>query len=133
MSYIKLNDVTASHLLGAWKVKNRQTNSSNAGNLFAKCSCLKFSDNAKFTITSQSGKLKRGQWRIVREQEMIYNPQVRFRLGQEELANSIITNLMTDDQIHFKLILYFDSGLELVLERDEKNLSCRKTKKAQKA
>lgn len=129
MSYIKLNEVTANHLLGAWKVKTRQTNKSNAGNLFATCSCLKFGDNARFTLTVRNGQLKRGQWRMVREQEMIYNPQLKFQLGKEDRANSIITNLMTDDQVHFKLILYFDSGLELVLEKDENNSSCRQVRK----
>ena len=128
MTYIKLDDVSENHLLGVWKVKHRLTNNTNAGNLFARCDCVKFSEKKAFTTISQDGKRKKGTWRIIREKEMIYNPQVKFELAKKELVNSIITNLMSVDESHYKLILYFDSGLELVLEKDHEILNCRKTK-----
>jgi len=128
MSYIKLDDVTEEHLIGAWVVKNRQANSSNVGQLFARCNCLKFQKNNSFATTTQDGKRNKGNWQIVREREVIYNPQVRFNIGKNQLINSIITNLMEEDETHLKLILYFDSGVELVLEKEKGKDVCRKSK-----
>ena len=128
MSYIKLDDVSENHLFGLWKVKHRLTNSTNADQLFARCDCVKFMDTQSFTTVAQDGKRNRGKWRIFREKEMIYNPQVKFNLAKKEKVNSIITNLMTEDEKHYKLILYFDSGLELILEKDEGTTRCKRTK-----
>ena len=128
MTYIKLDDVSENHLLGVWKVKHRLTNNTNAAQLFARCDCVKFSDKKVFTTITQDGKRKKGTWNIIRETEMIYNPQIKFSLPKKELINSIITNLMTIDENQSKLILYFDSGLELVLEKDHEIRNCRRTK-----
>ena len=128
MSYIKLDDVSEHHLLGAWKVKHRLTNSDNASQLFARCDCVKFSEKNAFFTISQDGKRNRGTWQIKRETEVIYNPQVKFVLAKKKRVNSIITNLMTEDEKNFKLILYFDSGLELVLEKEETIKKCTKPK-----
>jgi hypothetical protein len=127
MSYIQLDDVSENHLFGVWKVKHRLTNSENAGQVFARCDCVKFTNKA-FTIFAQDGKRNKGTWQIKREKEMIYNPQVKFSLAKKVRVNSIITNLMTEDDDHFKLILYFDSGLELVLEKDGVTTKCSKIK-----
>ena len=128
MSYIKLDDVTENHLIGVWIVKHRLTNSDNASQLFARCDCVKFTEKNAFITMAQDGKRNRGTWRIKRETEVIYNPQVKFRLAKKEHVNSIITNLMEEDDDHFKLILYFDSGLELVLEKDGVATKCSKNK-----
>src|SRR4051812_12809076 len=117
MSYIQLDDVDETYLLGAWKIKKRLVNSNNIDNIFAASNCIKFNKKS-FVSIAQDGTRNKGHWEIIREREMIYNPQVKFQLAHQENANSIITNLMTDDNINFKLILYFDNGLELVLEKD---------------
>lgn len=83
-----------------------------------------------FTAVTQDGKRKKGTWEIIREKKMIYNPQVKFHLAKKTLANSIITNLTTEEDIHFKLILYFDSGVELVLEKELKKAAYRRPKAA---
>lgn len=128
MSYIQLDDVSENHLFGVWKVKHRLTNSKNAGQVFARCDCVKFTEKKALTIFAQDGKRNKGTWQIKREKEMIYNPQVKFKLAKKVRVNSIITNLMTEDNEHFKLILYFDSGLELVLEKDGATTKCSKSK-----
>jgi hypothetical protein len=117
MTYIKLDDVLEEHLLGTWKVKSRLVNKNTMGNVFANSDCLKFIKESTCTITTDSGKMNKGHWEMIREREMIYNPQVKFHLAKKVIVNSIITTLQTDDNIHYKLILYFDSGLELVLEK----------------
>ncbi|MFC5271507.1 hypothetical protein [Adhaeribacter terreus] len=126
MSYIKLDDVNEEHLLGTWRVKNRMFNASSASHCFIAFQCIRFLKNNIFT--AQNGTKRRGHWEMKREQEMIYNPQVMFHLSKNERVNSIITNLMTMDETHTKLILYFDSGFELVLEKDANVNNCRKTK-----
>ena len=128
MSYIKLDEVSENHLLGVWKVKHRLTNNTNSSQLFARCDCVKFTEKKGFSTITQDGKLKKGTWQIIRESEMIYNPQVKFQLAKKVQVNSIITNLMAVDEDHYKLILYFDSGLELVLEKDGATTKCSKTK-----
>ena len=123
MTYIKLDDVTEAHLLGTWRVKSRAFNTSSASHSFIAYQCFRFLKNNAFT--AQNGKKARGHWEMIREQEMIYNPQVKFRVGKEVVANCIITNLMTTDETHTKLILYFDSGFELVLEKIADSNNCR--------
>lgn len=124
MSYIQLDDVNETYLLGAWKIKKRVVNSNNMQDVFATSSCIKFNKKS-FVCLGLNGSRNKGNWRIIREREVIYNPQVKFELTKTSNTNSIITNLMTDDHIHFKLILYFDSGLELVLEKDGLAKVCR--------
>lgn len=124
MSYIQLDDVNETYLLGAWKIKKRLVNSNNIDNIFAASNCIKFNKKS-FIAIGQDGTKNKGQWRIIREREVIYNPQVKFRLSKTDNTNSIITNLMTDDNVNFKLILYFDNGLELVLEKDGTSPACK--------
>src|SRR6478735_8515612 len=109
MSYIQLDEINEKNLLGAWIIKKRLVNSNNIDNIFAASSCLKFNKKS-FIITTQDGTKNKGNWEIIREQEVIYSPQVKFHLTKQENANSIITNLMTDDDVNYKLILYFDNG-----------------------
>ncbi len=130
MSYIKLDEVTEDHLVGAWKVKHRHTSSTNVDQLFARCNLVKFLDNRGFSTITQDGKRKKGKWEIIREKEMIYNPQVKFYLGKKVAVNSIITNLQSEEDDHYKLILYFDSGIELVLEKEPAKASYRRSKAA---
>lgn len=118
MTYVKLDDVREEHLLGTWKVKSRLEGKTTAANIFSDSNCLKFIKANACTITGTTGKQNKGHWEMIREREMIYNPQVKFHLARKEIVNSIITTLITDDEIHYRLILYFDSGLELVLEKD---------------
>ena len=130
MSYIKLDEVTAEHLVGVWKVKQRHTNSTNVGEIFARCATVKFLETGSFSTVAQDGKLKKGKWEIIREKEMIYNPQVKFNLARKNFVNSIITNMMAEEENPSKLILYFDSGIELVLEKDLEKATYRRLKAA---
>ena len=122
MSYISLDDVTEDYLLGKWKVKSHMVSNTNSEHRFLTCNCLEFQKGKGFTAKN-GHKRNKGNWEIVREKEVIYNPQVKFHIGKTITVNSIITNLETMNEKHLKLILYFDSGLELILEKEnDKNL-----------
>jgi hypothetical protein len=57
---------------------------------------------------------------MVREEEIIYNPQLFFYINKDYTANAITTRLFTettDKSVIYKLTLYFTSGLELVLHK----------------
>ena len=116
MGYLKLEEVMEQHLLGSWRIRSRQVNSSNLSNVFAGFTCIQFKEKV---FVGSNGKRRKGTWEIIREEEMIYNPQVKFYLGKTITINSIITNLMTVSQTEYRLILYFDTGMELVLEKDD--------------
>lgn len=117
MSYISLDDVTEDYLLGKWRVRSHMVTNSYSEHRFLTCNSIEFQKGKAFTIRT-GNKRNKGKWEIVREKEMIYNPQVRFHLGKTVTVNSIITNLETLNEKHLKLILYFDSGLELILEKE---------------
>ena len=123
MSYFKLNEVMEEHLLGSWRIRSRQVSSSSLGNVFADFTCIQFKEK---NFVARNGKRRTGTWQIIREEEMIYNPQVKFYIGKTITVNSIITNLMSVSQTEFRLILYFDNGLELVLEKDDTTDLCKK-------
>ena len=61
---------------------------------------------------------------------MIYNPQVKFNMAKRTIVNSIITNIMEEEESPNKLILYFDSGIELVLEKDAEKATYSRLKAA---
>ncbi|HSI90143.1 MAG TPA: hypothetical protein VK927_03455 [Adhaeribacter sp.] len=122
MSYFKLDEVTEEHLEGFWRVKSRQMSLNSVGNIFADFKCIRFQ---KKSFTARNGKRRKGTWEIIREQEVIYNPQVKFHIGKTVIINSIITNLMEVSSTGLKLILYFDTGLELVLEKEKDKDLCK--------
>ncbi len=59
---------------------------------------------------------------MVREKEIIYNPQLIFYVNNSEIANAIITRLYSENDGNkkiYKLTLYFTTGLELVLHKNQ--------------
>lgn len=117
MEYINLGEITEAHLHGTWKVESRSLNNKNESeNIFVSYNSIEFLENNDFIALN--GKNIQGQWQIIREHEVIYNPQIKFYLNDKQAVNSIITNLMADNDV-FKLVLYFDSGLECVLAKSK--------------
>jgi hypothetical protein len=129
MSYISLDDVTEDYLLGKWRVKSHMVSNTYSEHRFLACKSIEFQKGKGFKA-KDGRKSNKGNWEIVREKEMIYNPQVRFHLGKKITVNSIITNLETLDEKNLKLILYFDSGLELILEKEAAKNAYAKSKAA---
>ncbi len=117
MTYIDLNTVNEDHLKGVWEVKNRFINNNNADNPFVDIRVLEI-DTGDYR--SVNGKERRGKWQMVREHQIIYNPQIKFYIEQQPVGNAIITRLQSETDINgntFKLTLYFSNGLELVLQK----------------
>src|SRR6476620_3288293 len=106
MSYISLDDVTEDYLLGKWQVKSHMVSNTYSEHRFLIYNAIEFQKDQSFLATN-GHKRNKGIWEMVREKEVIYNPQVKFHIGKKILVNSIITNLETIDEKHLKLILYF--------------------------
>lgn len=118
MRYLDLNILTAQHLFGSWNVLERPGSATDAS-VFATCTQVVFEVSGDLEV--QNGSSQRGKWEIFKETEIIYNPQLNFTFkGQEEVLNAIITRYREDDEegyVSRKVTLYFNSGLELVLEQ----------------
>ena len=116
---IDLKLITPDHLKGYWNVFDRTINKTKSDQ-FSSISVLHIQSNF---FRSLNGKITEGEYAIFRESEIIYNPQIKFYSNNSEIGNAIITRLFIEEQnnkfIH-KLTLYFSSGLELILKKEEK-------------
>ncbi|GAC1381395.1 MAG: hypothetical protein NVSMB45_06130 [Ginsengibacter sp.] len=116
---IDLKLITPDHLKGYWNVFDRTVNKTQSDE-FSSINVLDIQSNF---FRSLNGKITEGQYEIFRESEIIYNPQIKFYSNNSEIGNAIITRLFIEEQsnkfIH-KLTLYFSSGLELILKKEEK-------------
>lgn len=116
---IDLKLITPDHLKGYWNVFDRTINKTKSDQ-FSSISVLHIQNNF---FRSLNGKITEGEYEIFRESEIIYNPQIKFYSNNSEIGNAIITRLFIEEQnnkfIH-KLTLYFSSGLELILKKEEK-------------
>lgn len=121
MPYIELNDITEQHLHGRWEVESRFINAPDIVSPFATHYRMDFS--ARGSCTFRNGNETEVRWELGREEEVIYNPRVKFFLGDQEIGSAIITRLMVSEEpqyINTRLTLYFSSGTELVLKKSEK-------------
>ena len=116
---IDLKLITPDHLKGYWNVFDRTVNKTKSDE-FSSINVLDIQSNF---FRSLNGKITEGQYEIFRESEIIYNPQIKFYSNNSEIGNAIVTRLFIEEQnnkfIH-KLTLYFSSGLELILKKEEK-------------
>jgi hypothetical protein len=117
MENISLNIISEDHIFGHWEVKDRIVNPQNKHLHFSSISNLELK---KGVFISYNGKKSTGKFKMVREEEIIYNPQLFFYINKDYTANAITTRLFTettDKSVIYKLTLYFTSGLELVLHK----------------
>ncbi len=118
MNYVDLNAISEQHLEGTWEVKNRLINTNSSPNHFIDVRLIEL-DGCQYR--SINGKERKGEWRIIRENEIIYNPQIKFFINQEQVGNAIITRLQSDQDQKgdvYRLTLYFSNGLELILQKN---------------
>jgi hypothetical protein len=119
MYYIDLNSITEADIRGKWQVQERVLTSNSENNLFADVRIIEIEPDYYRSI---NGKERKGEWIVLREAEIIYNPQLKFYIEGHEVGNAIITRLRYDPIDNgnlFKLTLYFDTGLELILHKLE--------------
>lgn len=117
MHYVDLNAITEDHIRGNWEVQSRVVNNESENNLFADIRIIEIQPDH---YRSVNGKERKGEWQVLREEEIIYNPQLKFFIEGEEVGNAIITRLRFEQEESgnvYKLTLYFHTGLELVLHR----------------
>ncbi|GAA4341933.1 hypothetical protein [Flaviaesturariibacter amylovorans] len=118
MRYIDLSAITQEHVRGCWEVESRMVNPGSQQNLFADVRIIEIKPDH---YRSVNGKERRGLWQVVREEELIYNPQLKFFIEGNEVGNAIITRLRVDEAGQselYKLTLYFHTGLELTLQKN---------------
>lgn len=116
MHYIDLNDITEDHLCGKWEVHSRAINGT-AINVFADIREMEIRPGY---YRSVNGKERNGEWKVIREDRIIYNPQLKFFIAGEQVGNAIITRLLSERNFNgevYKLTLYFNTGLELLLHK----------------
>ncbi len=118
MKNIDLNEIDKDHVKGHWEVHSRSSNKMEH-DYFSDINKL---DLEKNHFRSVNGKVIEGKWEVVREKEIIFNPQIKFYLGNNEVGNAIITRLFeeirSDGKKLQKLTLYFTTGLELILKKN---------------
>lgn len=119
MRYIDLSIITKEHVYGKWEVLNRVVNSNSKSHLF---SDVRIIDIKPDWYRSVNGIERTGKWVVIRDSEIIYNPQLKFFIEKEQVGNAIITRLvaerMGEGEVH-KLTLYFNTGLELLLCKND--------------
>jgi hypothetical protein len=117
MHYIDLNAITEEHVRGNWEVQSRVVNSVSQDNIFSDVRIIEIQPDY---YRSVNGKERHGKWQVLREEEIIYNPQLKFFIEGKEVGNAIITRLRCEQAANgevYKLTLYFHTGLELVLQK----------------
>lgn len=118
MNYIDLNTITVGHVIGKWRVESRVVSRGSNNNLFSHAKTMEL-DNSSYK--AKNGLEYKGEWHVVREKELIYNPQLKFFMDSIQAGNAIITKFLQIDEGDNKtelLTLYFSDGLELVLKKD---------------
>ena len=119
MRYLDLNIISAEHLLGSWDVLERPSGRVSDTSEFATCEQVVFQDNGSVVVKNSA--VKTGSWELFKETEIIYNPQLNFTFTAEEgIINAIITRFREDEEEDYlsrKVTLYFNTGMELVLEQ----------------
>jgi hypothetical protein len=117
--YLDLNILTVNHLFGSWEVNERPSGTDADTSVFASCRKVTFKESGDILVEGESNET--GKWEMFKETEIIYNPQLNFTFKpEEEVLNAIITRYREDEEtgnLSLKVTLYFNSGLELVLER----------------
>ena len=117
MHYIDLNQISKEHICGKWEVLHRYINSGSQTNIFSDVRIIEIESEHYRSI---NGKERRGNWDVVRQDEVIYNPQLKFFVEGEQVGKAIITRLvskrLSNDEV-YNLTLYFNSGLELILQK----------------
>ncbi|MCW3075982.1 MAG: hypothetical protein JWO32_591 [Bacteroidetes bacterium] len=117
MNYIDLNHITQAHVEGIWTVE-AMNGPGLAHSTFSAIHRIAIQKNA---FTAQNGKEISGQFIFCRENEIVYNPQLKFYQHNKEVGNAIITRLYSDienNKTCYKLTLYFSTGLELILQKN---------------
>lgn len=118
MRYISLDTITEEHLRGRWEVHSRVVNGESLENMFADVRIIEIKPAEYRSI---NGKERTGKWTVIREKEIIYNPQLHFYIDGRQVADAIITRLRAEATTTgevFKLTLYFSTGLELILHKN---------------
>lgn len=116
MKNIDLSVITSDHVVGDWEVDYRSL-SSGKTDVFTDIRLI-IMKNEFYQLVN--GKTIKGQWEVFRENEIIYNPQLKFFKEGQEIGNAIITRLCEQEigeKKFYRLTLYFASGLELVLKK----------------
>ena len=118
MLYKDLNTIIEEDLLGNWEMDQVFINQSIENNLLIQQRSIALLINNVLQLISE--KEIEGKWFLLKQFDIIYNPQVKFELNQKEIGNAIITRFYdtTENSVIIrKLTLYFDTGLELILKK----------------
>ena len=118
MLYKDLNTIIEEDLLGNWEMDQVFINQSIENNLLIQQRLIALLINNVLQLISE--KEIEGKWFLLKQFDIIYNPQVKFELNQKEIGNAIITRFYdtTENSVIIrKLTLYFDTGLELILKK----------------
>jgi len=116
--YKDLNTIIEEDLLGNWEMDQVFINQSIENNLLIQQRLIALLINNVLQLISE--KEIEGKWFLLKQFDIIYNPQVKFELNQKEIGNAIITRFYdtTENSVIIrKLTLYFDTGLELILKK----------------
>ncbi len=115
---LSFEEIDNEHIKGEWRVENRIFLSNSATNVFVNADKHYFCDNGDYKCIK--GKIFNGSWGVVRNDDVVHRPYLKFRLDNSEDSNQEISALITRlqyDKVHSKaqMTIYMSTGAELTL------------------
>lgn len=110
---VNLQQVPDDYLAGAWRVAHRVLNRADPASALAQATSLDLGQQ----LTLQAPELSEtGSWAVQRD-ELLNRPYLRLNLLAEEMRALVTRLRRTADGSRSQLNLYFNSGLEMQLDR----------------
>ena len=119
MAYLQLESISHKHVVGTWDVQEC-FNVPVSGGALTGITSLHFDESGEFTADGHNP--VSGSWELFRENEIIYNPQLRFLKDDAVIASAIITRLseLREDNIYIAtMTIYFTNGMEFIIQKAE--------------
>lgn len=116
MFSVDFNRITEEHIKGDWHVQSRIISRSDPSSIFARAHKHQFTNE---NYKARNGEERTGKWNIVRDKELLTRPYIHFEVEKVPVKALITKLLYSKDQKNAQLTIYFSTGLELVLLKNE--------------
>lgn len=111
---VNLQQVPDDYLAGAWRVAHRVLNRADPASSLAQATSLVLSGQLLELLAPTQ--TETGSWAVLRD-ELLNRPYLRLNLPTEEMQALVTRLRRTTDGARAQLNLYFNSGLEMQLDR----------------
>jgi hypothetical protein len=118
MTEVNLTQITEGNLLAHWRIVSRYP-SQGINAVFKESTSVNLSQGE---YCSGDGLEAKGQWMLIKDDTIIFHPQIKFFRDKKVVGHAIITRLYSfprKDTRQHRLTLYFSTGQEVLLEYEE--------------